>query len=238
MLGRWRRTRVRRWRAAALDQRRATRATPASIGGLDRPAVGPVRPRRGVHRWTGLVQHRPPVTGHRLDPPRREPRGRRPQVAGSGRSARPVGLFHLLDGPRGRRRRVPDQDVARPSQLDRGRLPLPRRRPSPGVVEPEPERLLQGTRLRAPSTGVPTCSRQVPAMWRTTRPPVRATSSRLARRRPRPSGPWEDVGRPIVQNPELSLIDPASFRDPVTDKSYLLWKDNTNALCKGSSPPP
>lgn len=53
---------------------------------------------------------------------------------------------------------------------------------------------------------------------------------------PRPSGPWEDVGRPIVENPELSLIDPASFRDPVTAKSYLLWKDNTNALCKGSSP--
>lgn len=51
-----------------------------------------------------------------------------------------------------------------------------------------------------------------------------------------PTGPWEDLGRPIVENPELSLIDPAFFKDPVTAKSYLLWKDNANALCRGRRP--
>ncbi|MCA1693451.1 MAG: glycoside hydrolase family 43 protein, partial [Actinobacteria bacterium] len=51
-----------------------------------------------------------------------------------------------------------------------------------------------------------------------------------------PVGPWTDIGRPLVENPELSLIDPAFFEDPVTDKSYLLWKDNTNALCPGRMP--
>jgi len=51
-----------------------------------------------------------------------------------------------------------------------------------------------------------------------------------------PSGPWQDIGRPLVENHEFSLIDPAFFEDPVTDKSYLLWKDNTNALCPERRP--
>ena len=114
-------------------------------------ALAPSHPRRGVNRRTELVPHGPLVTGHRPDPARREPGGRRPQVTRSRRAAHPVGLRHLLDGPGGRRRCLPHQNLARPPQLERGRLPLPRRSAPSHVVEPAPRRPLQGPRLRAPS---------------------------------------------------------------------------------------
>lgn len=43
-----------------------------------------------------------------------------------------------------------------------------------------------------------------------------------------PFGPYLDIGRPLVQ-PEDSLggaIDPHYFKDPLTDKDYLLWKED------------
>lgn len=45
-----------------------------------------------------------------------------------------------------------------------------------------------------------------------------------------PAGPFTDKGSPLVSNAEFSLIDPSFFRDTITGKNYLLWKNNTNAL--------
>lgn len=45
-----------------------------------------------------------------------------------------------------------------------------------------------------------------------------------------PAGPWTEVrpDKPLVENSRYSLIDPAFFRDPVSGRHYLLWKNNTN----------
>ncbi|MBF8192073.1 family 43 glycosylhydrolase [Nonomuraea sp. K274] len=45
-----------------------------------------------------------------------------------------------------------------------------------------------------------------------------------------PEGPWTDLGNPLVSRPDYSVIDPSFFVDPTTGRSYLLWKNNTNAL--------
>lgn len=50
---------------------------------------------------------------------------------------------------------------------------------------------------------------------------------------PAPAGPFTDKGSPLVSNPNFSLIDPTFFRDSISNKNYILWKTNKNAL----SPP-
>ncbi len=52
---------------------------------------------------------------------------------------------------------------------------------------------------------------------------------------PHPLGPFEDVGAPIFSNPDVGLIDVTYFRDPRTDRSWLAWKEDSNAL-RGSVP--
>ncbi len=47
---------------------------------------------------------------------------------------------------------------------------------------------------------------------------------------PAPGGPFTDKGAPLASNTSYSLIDPSFFRDTVTGKNYILWKNNTNAL--------
>ncbi len=48
-----------------------------------------------------------------------------------------------------------------------------------------------------------------------------------------PSGPFNDKGSPLASNSSFSLIDPTFFRDSISNKNYILWKTNKNAL----SPP-
>jgi beta-xylosidase len=46
-----------------------------------------------------------------------------------------------------------------------------------------------------------------------------------------PAGPWTDLGRPMLENPRVGLIDSHFFRD--TDGSqYLYWKEDSNGLAK------
>jgi arabinan endo-1,5-alpha-L-arabinosidase len=46
---------------------------------------------------------------------------------------------------------------------------------------------------------------------------------------PSPEGPWTDIGRPLVNRANFSVIDPYFFHDPRSRKNYLLWKNNINA---------
>jgi arabinan endo-1,5-alpha-L-arabinosidase len=46
----------------------------------------------------------------------------------------------------------------------------------------------------------------------------------------KPAGPFTDKGTPLVSNTGFSVIDPSFFHDPNTNKNYLLWKNNKNAL--------
>ena len=42
-----------------------------------------------------------------------------------------------------------------------------------------------------------------------------------------PLGPYTDYGKPILErNSEMGIIDVHWFKDPNTQKSYLLWKEN------------
>lgn len=43
-----------------------------------------------------------------------------------------------------------------------------------------------------------------------------------------PAGPFKDVGKPIVRNEEVGLIDVNYFQDPNTGRKYLLWKEDQN----------
>jgi len=45
-----------------------------------------------------------------------------------------------------------------------------------------------------------------------------------------PEGPFTDVGQPLVSNPSFGLIDAGYYHDPLTSKSWLLWKEDRNAL--------
>ena len=43
-------------------------------------------------------------------------------------------------------------------------------------------------------------------------------------------GPWTDLGRPLISDPRVGLIDSHHFRDPATGKHYLYWKKDGNGL--------
>ncbi|MES2372036.1 MAG: glycoside hydrolase family 43 protein [Bacteroidota bacterium] len=45
-----------------------------------------------------------------------------------------------------------------------------------------------------------------------------------------PTGPFTDKGTPLASNANFSLIDPTFFHDPNSNKNYILWKTNKNAL--------
>lgn len=45
-----------------------------------------------------------------------------------------------------------------------------------------------------------------------------------------PEGPFTDIGQPLVSNPSYGLIDASYFLDPVTSRTWLLWKEDRNAL--------
>ena len=45
---------------------------------------------------------------------------------------------------------------------------------------------------------------------------------------PRPDLPYTDVGKPIVINPDVGLIDVTYYKDPNTQKQYLIWKEDQN----------
>ena len=43
-------------------------------------------------------------------------------------------------------------------------------------------------------------------------------------------GPWTDLGRPLIADERVGLIDSHHFRDPKTGKHYLYWKKDGNGL--------
>lgn len=47
---------------------------------------------------------------------------------------------------------------------------------------------------------------------------------------PSPTGPFQDVGRPLVCGPGFTTIDPQGFDDPQTSKRYLYWGSNSAPL--------
>lgn len=47
---------------------------------------------------------------------------------------------------------------------------------------------------------------------------------------PHPSGPFEPLEQPLVCSPQVGLIDAAFFKDPVSGRSFLLWKEDRNDL--------
>ena len=44
------------------------------------------------------------------------------------------------------------------------------------------------------------------------------------------NGPWTDLGRPLISDDRVGLIDSHQFRDPVSGKRYLYWKKDGNDL--------
>jgi arabinan endo-1,5-alpha-L-arabinosidase len=44
-----------------------------------------------------------------------------------------------------------------------------------------------------------------------------------------PAGPWTDLGRPMLENPRVGLIDSHFFRDS-DGRQYLYWKEDSNGL--------
>jgi arabinan endo-1,5-alpha-L-arabinosidase len=45
-----------------------------------------------------------------------------------------------------------------------------------------------------------------------------------------PTGPFQDVGRPLVCGPGFTTIDPQAFDDPQTGRRYLYWGSNSAPL--------
>lgn len=48
-----------------------------------------------------------------------------------------------------------------------------------------------------------------------------------------PKGPFVPLGQPLVEKPDVGVIDPNFFQDPKTGQQYLIWKDDGN----GAHPP-
>ncbi|MFN8611621.1 MAG: glycoside hydrolase family 43 protein [Vulcanimicrobiota bacterium] len=46
---------------------------------------------------------------------------------------------------------------------------------------------------------------------------------------PRPEGPYQDIGQPLVAAPDIGVIDPTFFRDQ-DGSQYLYWKEDGNAF--------
>jgi beta-xylosidase len=44
------------------------------------------------------------------------------------------------------------------------------------------------------------------------------------------TGPYTDVGSPLIHNVSVGMIDPHYFKDPLSGKSYLFWKEDANGL--------
>lgn len=44
----------------------------------------------------------------------------------------------------------------------------------------------------------------------------------------RPEGPWTDLGRPLIQDPRVGLIDAHQFFDRSAGKRYIYWKKDGN----------
>ena len=44
----------------------------------------------------------------------------------------------------------------------------------------------------------------------------------------KPEGPYKDVGKPILRNPDVGLIDVSFYHDARTNKQYLIWKEDQN----------
>jgi beta-xylosidase len=47
------------------------------------------------------------------------------------------------------------------------------------------------------------------------------------------TGPFEDIGIPLVRNSSVGNIDPTFFDDVATGKKYVIWKEDGN----GATPP-
>jgi len=47
---------------------------------------------------------------------------------------------------------------------------------------------------------------------------------------PRVEGPWTDLGRPLIRDERVGLIDSHHFFDPASGKHYLYWKKDGNGL--------
>jgi arabinan endo-1,5-alpha-L-arabinosidase len=45
-----------------------------------------------------------------------------------------------------------------------------------------------------------------------------------------PTGPFTDLGKPLIEGGKAGVIDPAFFKDPATGKQYVYWKDDANSL--------
>lgn len=46
----------------------------------------------------------------------------------------------------------------------------------------------------------------------------------------KPEGPYKDIGKPLLVNPEIGLIDVNYFDDAPSGKKYLLWKEDRNDM--------